>query len=105
MRNNNYSAEITTGNGNMFQDKSRENTSIDGIVITRITGRVNAPPPLDQGGMAVAAIATWVSVGDNKWFRWEGRNTMQIAEAISEAHRFNVSEWLEVLGEDLVPWC
>jgi hypothetical protein len=88
----------------MFRDKSRENMSLDGIVITREIGRVNAPPPLDQGGMDVVAIATWVSVGD-KWFRWEGRNTMQIAEAISEAHRFKASEWLDVLGEDLVPWC
>lgn len=80
-----------------------QNTTSDNVEIVAYSGRVNAPPGFDKGGMDVTAIAYWAKVGD-VWYRWDGRNSVLLKEAIAAANCFTANEWLETLGDELMKW-
>jgi hypothetical protein len=77
-----------------------QNTFSDGKTISRHTGRLRMPPPLDYGGMDVAHNYHWVLIGKD-WYRWLGRNGVLLISAIADAPSFTAAEWVSALDEDL----
>ena len=77
-----------------------QNVTRDGIAISQHDGRSRLPPPLDKGGVDVAHVYSWCLVGSD-WYRWTGRNSVLLAEAIASATDFTAAEWVEALGDDL----
>lgn len=77
----------------------KQNKSIDNVTISRHVNDCQTPPGYNVGGQKLG-IGHWVSVGDD-WYRWTGRNSVILGEAIGDAHLFTAQEWVEVLSDFL----
>ena len=78
------------------------NKTIDHITISKHFNDCQTPPGYNVGGQKLGT-GFWCKVG-NDWYRWTGRNSVLLTEAIGDAHLLTSKEWLEYFGRDLEAW-